>query len=251
MARQEWVAARVERAKAFEERAEARSNRMHLLVIEDDPKLGRLLSRMLGDDHHVVELATNGRDGVDLAELGGLDAIILDIGLPDIDGFTVASRIRARGDGVPILMLTARDAIHDRVRGLDAGADDYLVKPFAFEELAARLRALGRRRVVEARPTPSLVNGPISLDETKRAVYVDARPVALTPREFALLECFLRHPGAVLTRDQLLDAAWPYGVAVTPNTVDAYVHLLREKLGPAGGARIRTERGVGYRMAEA
>src|SRR5512144_2302710 len=118
---------------------------MHLLVIEDDPKLGRLLSRMLGDDHHLVELAVTGREGLELSELGGLDAVILDVGLPDMEGYAVAASIRARGDGVPILMLTARDAIDDRVRGLDSGADDYLVKPFAFEELRARLRALGRR----------------------------------------------------------------------------------------------------------
>jgi two-component system OmpR family response regulator len=223
---------------------------MHLLVIEDDPKLGRLLSRMLGDDHHVVELAATGREGLELSELGGLDVVILDVGLPDIDGYAVAARMRQRGDDVPILMLTARDAIGDRVRGLDSGADDYLVKPFAFEELSARLRALGRRRATDVRPASALVNGPILLDETKRAVFVGERPVTLTPREFSLLECFLRHPGAVLSRDQLLDAAWPYGVAVTPNTVDAYVHLLREKLGVEAGARIRTERGVGYRMAE-
>ncbi len=223
---------------------------MHLLVVEDDPKLGRLLQRMLGDDHHVVELAPTGREGLELAELGGLDVVILDVGLPDLSGFHVASALRKRGDRVPILMLTARDAIDDRVRGLDSGADDYLVKPFAFEELSARLRALGRRGPVDGRATPVLTNGPIALDEAKRAVYVGKAPVTLTPREFSLLECFLRHPGVVLTRDQLLDAAWPYGVAVTPNTVDAYVHLLREKLGREAGARIRTERGVGYRMAE-
>src|SRR2546430_6400022 len=145
-------------------------------------------------------------------------------------------------------MLTARDAIDDRVRGLDSGADDYLVKPFAYEELSARLRALGRRGRNGTRRTAKLVNGPITLDEAMREVTVGGRAVTLSPREFSLLECFLRHPGQALSRDQLLDAAWPYGVAVTPNTVDAYVHLLREKLGPAGSARAKTERGVGYRL---
>ena len=224
---------------------------MHLLVVEDDPRLGPLLRRMLEDDRHLVELARTGEESLELAEVAGLDAIILDIGLPDISGIEVARRLRASGSQVPILMLTARDAINDRVIGLDAGADDYVVKPFAFEELAARLRALGRRQSGEGvRSEPRLENGPIVLDERRRQVSVEGQPVTLSPREFSLLECLLRHPGAVLTRDQLLDAAWPYGVAVTLNTVDAYIHLLREKLGPAGATRIRTERGVGYRMAE-
>ena len=224
---------------------------MHLLIVEDDPRLGPLLGRMLAEDRHVVELAATGRDGLDLAELDGLDAIILDVGLPDMSGFEVARRLRARRSAVAILMLTARDSVRDRVDGLDAGADDYLVKPFAFEELAARLRALGRRRLAAGPAAGSqLRNGPIVLDEVRRAVTVNGRPVSLSPREFSLLECLLRHPGAVLSRDQLLDAAWPYGVAVTPNTVDAYVHLLREKLGPDGAARIRTERGIGYRMPD-
>lgn len=224
---------------------------MHLLVVEDDPRLGPLLRRMLEDDRHLVELARTGEESLELAEVAGLDAIILDVGLPDMSGIEVARRLRASGSQVPILMLTARDAINDRVIGLDAGADDYVVKPFAFEELAARLRALGRRQSGEGvRPEPRLQNGPIVLDERRRQVSVDGEPVTLSPREFSLLECLLRHPGAVLTRDQLLDAAWPYGVAVTLNTVDAYIHLLREKLGPVGAARIRTERGVGYRMVE-
>jgi DNA-binding response OmpR family regulator len=222
---------------------------MHLLIVEDDARLRRLLARLLGTDRHVVEEAENARSALDLARAyDGLDVIILDVGLPDRSGFDVARELRQRGSSVPILMLTARDAVDDRVRGLDAGADDYLVKPFAFEELSARLRALGRRGRQSTRRSARLANGPIVLDELLREVTVDGAAVALSPREFSLLECFLRHPGQALTRDQLLDAAWPYGVAVTPNTVDAYVHLLREKLGPAGGARIRTERGVGYRL---
>ena len=224
---------------------------MHVLIVEDDRRLGPLLVRMLTEDRHVAELATTGEEGLDLAAMDGLDAIVLDVGLPDISGFEVARRLRAGGQQTAILMLTARDAVRDRVDGLDAGADDYLVKPFAFEELSARLRALVRRAANPVgTPGTILSNGPISLDEVRRAVKSAGRDVSLSPREFSLLECFLRHPGAVLSRDQLLDAAWPYGVAVTPNTVDAYVHLLREKLGPEGAARIRTERGIGYRMAE-
>ena len=225
---------------------------MHLLVVEDDPRLGRLLSRLLGEDRHVVELAARGEEGLELAEHGeGLDAVILDVGLPDLSGLEVARRLRAAGRTIPILMLTARDALPDRVAGLDAGADDYLVKPFAYEELAARLRALARRATGEPRAAgPHLVSGPIALDEARRLVTVDGRPVALTTREFALLECLLRHPGHALSRDQLLDQAWPYGAAVTPNTVDAFITFLRRKLGPVGGARIETVRGVGYRMAD-
>ena len=225
---------------------------MHLLVVEDDPRLGRLLVRLFSEDRHVVELSATGRDGLQAADSGSsLDAIILDIGLPDIDGLEVARRIRGRGSRTPIIMLTARDGLPDRIAGLDAGADDYLTKPFAYEELAARLRALGRRSGTASRPDGArLTNGPIVLDETRRRVTVGGNPVELTSREFSLLECLLRHPGHALSRDQLLDQAWPLGVAVTPNTVDAFMTFLRRKLGPAGASRIATVRGIGYRMAE-
>jgi two-component system OmpR family response regulator len=152
---------------------------------------------------------------------------------------------------VPILILTARDAVHDRVNGLDAGADDYLVKPFAYAELSARLRALVRRGPAIGRDGRALRAGPIALDEIARRVTVGDREVALSPREFALLEALLRHPGQVLTRDQLLDHAWPLGMAVTLNSVDAYVSFLRRKLGPEAGPWIETVRGVGYRLRTA
>jgi DNA-binding response OmpR family regulator len=226
---------------------------VHLLVVEDDPRLGRLLSRLFTNDRHVVDLATTGRDALELLEANsGFDAVILDIGLPGIDGFEVARRIRATSSRIPILMLTARDGLSDRVTGLDAGADDYVVKPFAYEELAARVRAV-HRRVVGATPEggPQLQVGPIVLDEARRSVTVAGQGVDLTLREFALLECLLRHPGHALSRDQLLDMAWPFGVAVTPNTVDAFITFLRRKLGPVGAARIETIRGIGYRMADA
>jgi DNA-binding response OmpR family regulator len=222
---------------------------MHLLVVEDDPRMGRLLKRLLEEDRHVVDLATTAEDGLALAEANGIDAVVLDIGLPDGSGLDVARQLRRRGSAVAILMLTARDTVGDRVIGLDAGADDYLVKPFAYEELAARLRALDRRRTPAVRAESVLASGPIVLDETARKVTVDGRRVDLSRREFSLLEALLRHPGQVLTRDQLLDHAWPYGVAVTPNAVDAYVHLLRAKLD--GGAEwVETVRGVGYRLRE-
>jgi DNA-binding response OmpR family regulator len=222
---------------------------MKILLVEDDPRLSRSLARLLEQDRHNVEVAPDGETGLDIA-LGenGIDVVILDIGLPDITGLEVARRIREERRELAILMLTARDTVDDRVTGLDSGADDYVVKPFSYDELAARLRALARRtESVVRRPEPRLTAGPISLDETSRTVTVNDRPVDLSPREFSLLESLLRHTGQALTRDQLLDQAWPFGVAVTPNAVDAYVHYLRSKLGPEGD-RIETVRGVGYRL---
>jgi len=224
---------------------------MHLLVVEDDERLSRALRRLLEEDRHVVDVAFDGETGLAIAEDGaGIEAVILDIGLPDISGLEVARRLRRKRSELAILMLTARDTVDDRVTGLDSGADDYLVKPFAYEELAARLRALGRRGATSRRPEPKLAVGPIVLDETSRRVTLDGRSIDLSPREFSLLECLLRHPGQTLSRDQLLDQAWPFSVAVTPNAVDAYVHYLRDKLGSAGKL-IETVRGVGYRLADA
>jgi DNA-binding response OmpR family regulator len=224
---------------------------MHLLIVEDDDRLRRLLKRLLEEERHVVEVAADGEEGLELATgLNGIDVIILDIGLPDISGLEVARRLRQKRIEVAILMLTARDTVGDRVTGLDAGADDYLVKPFAFAELSARIRALGRRATPGPRRSePRLTVGAIVLDEARHQVTVKGREVGLSPREYSLLECFLRHPNQALSRDQLLDHAWPFGVAVTPNAVDAYVHYLREKLGDAGSL-IRTVRGVGYRLGD-
>ncbi|HEY8238340.1 MAG TPA: response regulator transcription factor [Candidatus Limnocylindrales bacterium] len=224
---------------------------MHVLLVEDDPRLLRVLRRLLEDDRHVVEVAPDGETALDLVDAtDGIEVVVLDVGLPRMNGIEVARRLRRDGRELAILMLTARDTVNDRVSGLDAGADDYLVKPFAYEELSARLRALARRTETGARrPDPVLAAGPIALDERSRRVTVRGKPVDLSPREFSLLECFLRHPGQSLTRDQLLDQAWPFSVAVTPNAVDAYVHYLRTKLGEAG-RWIETVRGVGYRLAD-
>jgi len=224
---------------------------MHLLLVEDDERLARALTRLLEEDRHLVEHAPDGRTGIELAtDVAGIDCVILDIGLPDMSGLDVARRIRTAGIDVSILMLTARDTVNDRVLGLDAGADDYVVKPFAYQEVSARLRALARRAEPgPRRAEPRLSCGAIMLDEAARRVAVSGRPVDLSPREFSLLEALLRHQGQVLTRDQLLDHAWPFSVAVTPNAVDAYVHYLRGKLGEAG-AQIETVRGVGYRLGD-
>jgi DNA-binding response OmpR family regulator len=225
---------------------------MHVLLVEDDQRLARVLRRLLEDDRHVVEVAHDGESGLEIATSpAGIEVIVLDIGLPDITGLEVARRVRKGGSDVAILMLTARDTVNDRVVGLDAGADDYLIKPFAYEELSARLRALARRSEAgPRRPDPVLSAGPIALDERTRRVTVDGHLVELSPREFSLLECLLRHPGQTLTRDQLLDQAWPFSVAVTPNAFDAYVHYLRTKLG-AAARWVETVRGIGYRLADA
>lgn len=220
---------------------------MHLLVVEDDPALAGLLHRLLRSDRHVVEVASSGESALEVVDVQpSLDAVILDVMLPGISGLEVARRMRRTGSTVPIVMLTARDTVDDRVLGLDAGADDYLVKPFAYEELAARLRSVARRGANRS-GGPVLRAGPIALDDRERRVTVDRAEVELTGREFAVLECLLRHRGQVLSREQLLDHAWPLAAAVTLNSVDAYVHYLRTKLGRAG-RQIRTVRGIGYRL---
>ena len=224
---------------------------MRILVVEDDPKLGRLLRRMLERDLHVVDLAVDARTALEFAETTReLDAVILDVGLPDRSGLEVARRLRREAYPVGILMLPARDTVADRVAGLDAGADDYLVKPFSYEELVARLRALGRRPRSASRGDPgALAVGAIVLDEIRHEVTVDERPIALTAQEFVVLETLMRQAGRAMSRDELMDRAWPLGADVTPNAVEAYVHRLREKLGAAGD-RIETVRGVGYRLRD-
>jgi two-component system OmpR family response regulator len=221
---------------------------MHLLLVEDDPRLGDLVARLLGGERHLVERAATGSEALAMADAPGIDAIVLDVGLPDVSGLEVARRIRQRGSQVPILMLTARDAVADRVAGLDSGADDYLTKPFAVEELSARVRALGRRGRAPVTAGATLAAGPIALDDATRIVTVAGLRVDLSPREFALLECLLRHRGQVLSRDQLLDHAWPYDAEVVAGIVDTYVYFLRRKLGPVAGGCIETVRGVGYRV---
>jgi two-component system, OmpR family, response regulator MprA len=222
-----------------------------ILVVDDDAPIRRMLDRTLSAEGYAVETVADGGAALASVERSAPDLVVLDVAMPGVDGLAVSRRLRAKGLAVPVLLLTARDSVPDRVAGLDAGADDYLVKPFAFEELSARLRALSRRGAPAGRRTdPKLVVGPITLDETARRVTVEGATVDLSPREFSLLECLLRHPGQTLSRDQLLDQAWPFGVAVTPNAVDAYIHYLRDKLGSAGQF-IQTVRGVGYRLADA
>jgi DNA-binding response OmpR family regulator len=225
-----------------------RETAMRILVVEDELRLARLLRRVLEAERYAVDVAVDGVQGEDLAGSGGYDLIILDVMLPDRDGVSVCANLRRQGTQTPVLLLTALDAVADRVRGLDAGADDYLTKPFAVAELLARIRSLTRRRTAALAPARLEVDG-LVMDLGRHEVRRDGRRVDLSLREFTLLEYFLRHPGQVLTRSQLLEGVWGYEAELTSNLVDAYVHNLREKV-DRGHARklLHTVRGVGYAL---
>ena len=209
--------------------------------------MSRLLKRGLEEEGHAVDLAGDGPEGLWLATENPYAAIVLDVMLPGFDGFELCRKLRAAGVWVPVLMLTARDAVNDRVRGLDAGADDYMVKPFSLLELAARLRALVRRDD-RARPV-LLAEGDLKLDPASKRAWRGHTELQLSPKEFSLLELFLRHPGSVLTRSQILDAAWDFAYDGTSNVVDQYVTYLRKKIDvPFGRHDLETVRGMGYRL---
>jgi DNA-binding response OmpR family regulator len=222
---------------------------MHILIVEDEQRLARLLKRVLQEQGHQVELAFDGEAGQELGQAINFDLIILDLMLPKRDGLDVCQAWRAARMQTPVLMLTARDAVADRVRGLDAGADDYLVKPFAMDELLARVRALGRRAAGLAE-TACLQVGDLKLDRVRHEVRRGDTPIHLSVKEFALLECLMRHVGQVLTRDQILDYVWHYDFDGQSNVVDLYVHYLRKKLNRLGPPLIHTIRGVGYVLRE-
>ena len=212
--------------------------------------MARLLQRGLRDDGFVTDVCGSGEDALWMAGSTPYDAIVLDVMLPGIDGFETCRRLRADQVWAPILILTARDSVEDRVAGLDGGADDYLTKPFAFAELLARLRALARRGAVE-RPA-ILTVGDLRLDPAARRVWRDETEVNLSAKEFQLLETFMRHPGEVLSRYQLLEHAWDYDYENRSNVIDVYVRYLREKIDrPFGVETIETVRGVGYRLRKA
>ena len=212
--------------------------------------MARLLRRALEEEGHAVDVGADGPEGLWLATENSYAAIVLDVMLPGFDGYELCKRLRAANDWTPVLMLTARDAVSDRVRGLDAGADDYLVKPFSLLELAARLRALARRDD-RARPT-ILSEGDLRLDPAAKRAWRDDTELKLSPKEFVLLEFFLRHPGTVLTRSQILESAWDFAYDGTSNVVDQYVTYLRRKIDvPFGRQDIETVRGMGYRLRSA
>ena len=222
---------------------------MRILVIEDDERLTRLISRVLEEEHHIVDVAHDGDTGLDMALHGVHDVGIVDWMLPRRDGPAVCRAIRAARVPIALLMLTARGQVEDRVKGLDSGADDYLVKPFAFDELLARVRALGRRFAPVGSDVSELRAGDLVLDVRAHTARRGSTPLDLTATEWNLLECLLRHPGHTLTRQQILDYVWPYDRAVLPSLVDVYISYLRRKLLlPEQPDLIQTVRGVGYRL---
>ena len=223
--------------------------RMRVLIVEDELKMASLVRRGLTEEGHAADVATTGDEALWMAEAHPYDAIVLDVMLPGRNGFETCRALRKAGVWVPVLMLTARDAVEDRVAGLDAGADDYLTKPFSFAELLARLRALVRRGSVE-RPTV-LTAGDLTLDPASRKAWRGKQEIHLSPKEFALLEVFMRRPGQALSRLQLLEHAWDFAYENRSNVIDVYVRYLREKVDrPFGASSLETVRGVGYRLRE-
>ena len=220
---------------------------VRVLVVEDEVKLAGLIRKGLREEGLLADVAIRGEDALWMAESTPYDAIVLDLMLPGIDGFDTCRRLREGGVHTPVLMLTARDAVEDRISGLDTGADDYLTKPFDFGELLARLRALARRAPAER--TPVLRVGDLELDPAARMVRRGDTEIELSTKEFQLLEVFMRHPGEVLTRYQLLEGAWDSDYEHRSNVIDVYVRYLREKIDrPFGVNTIETVRGAGYRM---
>lgn len=222
---------------------------MRVLVIEDEVRMAQLVKRALEEEGHAVDVSGDGPEGLWMATENPYAAIVLDVMLPGFDGFELCRRLRAAEIWVPVLMLTARDDVGDRVRGLDVGADDYLVKPFSLMELAARLRALTRRD--DHRRPAVLTLGDLKLDPATKRTWRGNTEIELSPKEFALLEFFLRHPGTVLTRSQLIEAVWDFAYDGTSNVVDQYVNYLRRKIdAPFGRSDIQTVRGMGYRLRD-
>lgn len=220
---------------------------MRLLVVEDQPRMAAVLRRGLTEAGFAVDVASDGEDGTWYATENDYDAIVLDVMLPGVDGFDVLHGLRAAGRRSPVLLLTARDAVEDRVRGLDLGADDYLTKPFAFAELLARLRALLRRGGAGA--APILAVGDLTLDPARRVICRRGRPVVFTAKEYALLECFMRRPGEVLSKTELIEHVWDAGFDADSNVVEVYIGYLRQKIDrPFGTRSLETIRGMGYRL---
>ena len=220
---------------------------MRVLIVEDDPKLGPVLVRGLATDAIAADLVTTGREAIIRAGATDYTVIVLDVMLPDLDGFQVCRALRDDNTFAPVLMLTARDAIDDRVQGLDSGADDYLVKPFSFVELLARVRAMSRRGPIQR--TVMLEVGDLRLDSARHQVWRGDTPIDLSRREYAILQALMRHAGDVLSRFDLLEQVWGYDYENRSNIVEVYIRYLREKIDrPFGRHTLQTVRGVGYRV---
>lgn len=228
---------------------------MRMLIVDDELKLLRALQETFSDLQFVVDTAHDGRAGLALAQEGGYDILVVDVMLPFLTGYQIVEKLRAQGDSTPILLLTAKDAVDDRVQGLDSGADDYLVKPFAMKELLARVRAL-TRRTGDVVGTKTLTAGPFILDLISRTVTVHDDVLSLTAKEFQLLELFLRNPGQVLPKELILDRVWGFEGPEDTNAVEIYVHFLRKKIDSKRSEQeravrssyVETVRGVGYAL---
>lgn len=224
---------------------------MRVLIVEDDPKISAFLKRGLAEQGYAVDTASTGREALEWADVVEFDVIILNVLLPELDGLAVCRTLREQGKQAAILMLTARDAVDDRVAGLDAGADDCLVKPFVLKELLARLRALLRRRNELPALRNALTVADLTMDTRARAVTRAGQLLPLTAKEYAVLECLLREPGRVLTRTEIAESVWNYEVYNQSNVVDVYIRNLRRKIDdPFGAKLIHTVRGAGYRLLD-
>jgi two-component system, OmpR family, response regulator len=220
---------------------------MRILIVEDDAALARGVARILDSEGYAVDVVERGEQAVLAAAQEHFDLLILDIGLPGMDGFEVLRRLRAKAERIPVLLLTARDAVDDRVHGLDLGADDYVAKPFAMSELAARVRALMRRS--QAQAGPNVVHGPLLLDTAARRAFLNGSPLELAGREWAVLEVLLARVERVVSKDAIIQAVANWGDELSSNAIEVYVSRLRAKLEPAG-ISIRTVRGFGYMLED-
>jgi two-component system response regulator MprA len=218
---------------------------MRILIVEDEKKMATLLRNGLEEEHHSVVVASDGMDGLTLGLDQEFDAIVLDIMMPGIDGFEVARRLRGKGNRTPILIITARDTVADVVKGLDRGADDYLTKPFSFEEFVARLRAIGRRGPISKGPQFQVAD--LVLDPATHHVSRSGKQIFLTKKEYQLLELLMRNQGRVVSREMIIDSLWGTADDVESNTIDAFIKKLRQKVDAGAAVRLHTVRGFGYR----
>lgn len=231
------------------EKFQYNNNEMRILVVEDEKRLAEVIKKGLVEEGYSVDIAYDGAEGQYMAESASYDLVILDIMLPKKDGVTICQELRIRGINTPILMLTAKDSVEDRVKGLDSGADDYLVKPFAFSELVARVRALLRREALSK--ASKLQVGNLVMDTLTREVWRGDKKIELTAKEYAILEYFMRHPNMVVTRTMLMEKVWDYDFEGISNVIDVYIRRLRLKLDEEGAESIiETVRGAGYRLRE-